>query len=87
MEESKVNLPLLGGCLCGAVRYSLNAAPLLVHACHCHDCQSVSGSAYSLPCWSPPQRWRSLAPWRHIREPQLAVVKSEMLRAPNAVPG
>jgi hypothetical protein len=48
MENSKVDLPLLGGCLCGAVRYSLNGAPLLVHVCHCHDCQSVSGSAYSL---------------------------------------
>ncbi|AUC94727.1 aldehyde-activating protein [Bradyrhizobium sp. SK17] len=38
----------LGGCLCGAVRYSLNGAPILVHVCHCHDCQSASGSAYSL---------------------------------------
>jgi hypothetical protein len=42
-----------------------------------HDCQSVSGSAYSLTVLVPTQRWRSLAPWRHIREPQLAVVKSE----------
>ena len=48
MEKSKVSLPLLGGCLCGAVRYSLNGAPLMVHVCHCHDCQSVSGSAYTL---------------------------------------
>lgn len=48
MEKPEVNLPLLGGCLCGAVRYSLNGAPILVHVCHCHDCQSASGSAYSL---------------------------------------
>jgi hypothetical protein len=44
---------LLGGCLCGAVRYSLNSAPLLVHVCHCHDCQSISGSAYSLTVLVP----------------------------------
>lgn len=48
MDRSKVDLPLLGGCVCRAVRYSLNGAPLLVYVCHCHDCQSVSGSAYIL---------------------------------------
>jgi hypothetical protein len=43
-----VDLPLPGGCVCGAVRYRLNAAPLLVYACHCHDCQTRSGSAFAL---------------------------------------
>lgn len=43
-----VALPQLGGCVCGAVRYGLNAAPLLVYACHCHDCQTRSGSAFAL---------------------------------------
>jgi hypothetical protein len=43
-----VDLPLPGGCLCGAIRYRLNAAPLLVYACHCHDCQTRSGSAFAL---------------------------------------
>jgi hypothetical protein len=53
MDKTKVNLPLLGGCLCGAVRYSLSGAPVLVHVCHCHDCQSISGSAYSLTVLVP----------------------------------
>jgi hypothetical protein len=53
MDKAKINLPLPGGCLCGAVRYSLNGAPLLVHVCHCHDCQSISGSAYSLTVLVP----------------------------------
>lgn len=44
-----VALPQLGGCRCGAVRYRLTAAPLLVHACHCHDCQTRSGAAFTLP--------------------------------------
>ena len=49
MDERKVvNLPLAGGCFCGAVRYSLSGAPVLVYVCHCHDCQPTSGSAYTL---------------------------------------
>ena len=43
-----VRLPQLGGCVCGRVRYRLNAAPLLAYACHCHDCQKRSGSAFGL---------------------------------------
>ena len=43
-----VNLPQPGGCACGAVRYRLTAAPLLAFACHCHDCQTRSGAAFSL---------------------------------------
>mgnify|MGYP000135376082 CR=1 FL=1 len=37
---------LTGGCICSAVRYELNEAPLFVHACHCSDCQRFSGSAF-----------------------------------------
>jgi len=45
---SVVALPLTGGCVCGALRYSLGGAPLMVYACHCHDCQTRSGSAFAL---------------------------------------
>lgn len=48
MDRPTVRLPLHGGCLCGAIRYRLDAAPLLVYICHCHDCQVRSGSAFSL---------------------------------------
>jgi hypothetical protein len=34
-----------GGCLCGAVRYCSDAAPLYQVYCHCRDCQKASGSA------------------------------------------
>jgi hypothetical protein len=40
-----------GGCACGAVRYRLTAAPLIVHACHCCDCQKMTGSAFVLNMW------------------------------------
>ena len=37
-----------GGCRCGAVRYKLALAALpRTYACHCHYCQTWSGSAFS----------------------------------------
>lgn len=37
-----------GGCRCGAVRYRLNAPQMpRAYACHCLDCQTWSGSAFS----------------------------------------
>ena len=35
-----------GGCSCGAVRYRLTAEPLIVHCCHCLNCQRQTGSAF-----------------------------------------
>lgn len=40
-----------GGCACGAIRYRLTAAPMIVHACHCRDCQKQSGSAFVVNLW------------------------------------
>jgi hypothetical protein len=38
-----------GGCRCGAVRYRLKSDRLpRAYACHCRDCQTWSGSAFSL---------------------------------------
>jgi hypothetical protein len=42
---------LQGGCACGASRYRLTAAPLIVHACHCRDCQRLTGSAFVTNIW------------------------------------
>jgi hypothetical protein len=43
-----VPLPQPGGCRCGGLRYRLISAPLLAYACHCHNCQARSGSAFTL---------------------------------------
>jgi hypothetical protein len=40
-------LPWVGGCNCGAVRYCVVRTPLTVYICHCHLCQKRSGSAFS----------------------------------------
>jgi len=40
-----------GGCACWAIRYKRTVAPLIVHACHCCDCQRVTGSAFVINLW------------------------------------
>jgi hypothetical protein len=35
-----------GACACGSVRYRMNAAPMVVHCCHCRWCQRETGSAF-----------------------------------------
>lgn len=43
--------PYPGQCLCGRVRFRLNAEPLTLYACHCTDCQRRSGGALLLSMW------------------------------------
>lgn len=43
-----MKLPLTGGCHCGALRYETSEAPILTYACHCTDCQRITGTAFSL---------------------------------------
>jgi hypothetical protein len=38
---------LLGGCLCGAVRYEATGHTVFSVNCHCRDCQRTSGGAYT----------------------------------------
>lgn len=35
-----------GGCACGAVRYRFTSEPLVVHCCHCLNCQRQTGNAF-----------------------------------------
>lgn len=44
-----VTLPLVGGCQCGALRYEIKQAPLMVYNCHCTNCQTIGGGAFSTP--------------------------------------
>ena len=36
---------LTGGCLCGAIRYTVNQPVTQLRACHCTHCQKSSGAA------------------------------------------
>ena len=43
-----------GGCRCGNIRYRLALEKLpAVYACHCRDCQTWSGSAFSVNFFLP----------------------------------
>jgi hypothetical protein len=56
-----------GGCACGALRYELTAEPLIVHACHCRDCQRITGGAFVINLWMKKSdvRLTQGAPERH----------------------
>ena len=44
-------MSLSGRCACGDIRYTLTADPMIVHACHCRDCQRVTGSGFVINMW------------------------------------
>ncbi|GAB3475324.1 GFA family protein [Marinomonas epiphytica] len=44
----ELEYPIKGACQCGSVTYELLAAPSLIAACHCRECQKLSTSAFSL---------------------------------------
>ena len=39
-------MSLTGGCMCGAVRYTLNEEPTKIGACHCSMCRRWSGGIF-----------------------------------------
>lgn len=52
--------PAEGGCDCGAVRYRMESAPLIVHCCHCRWCQRESGASFALNAMIEADRLSSL---------------------------
>jgi hypothetical protein len=42
-----IDVPIIGGCLCGAVRFELTEQPLEAAYCHCTRCQRRTGTAAS----------------------------------------
>lgn len=48
-----MSTPRTGGCLCGAIRYSISAPITELRACHCIDCQRASGSHGTVAAFIP----------------------------------
>ena len=40
--------PIVGGCLCGAIRYESTEPPQISGACHCRMCQKWTGAASAM---------------------------------------
>ena len=53
--------PYEGSCLCGAVRYRLNARPLTMGACHCDACKKMSGGTNLLVITVPRESFEHLS--------------------------
>ena len=50
--------PLTGGCLCAAIRYSIDAEVSALRACHCRNCQKHSGTAGTVNAVVPTESFR-----------------------------
>ncbi len=50
---------IVGGCLCGSVRYESEAEPVMTVVCHCRDCQKQTSSAFSILVALPKGRLRT----------------------------
>lgn len=47
-DVSKSQAVREGGCYCGRLRYRVTGQPNAVNACHCRDCQRLTGSAFAI---------------------------------------
>jgi hypothetical protein len=45
-EKTTMSASFEGGCLCGAVRYTCGAEPVVAGHCHCVDCRRSSGTGH-----------------------------------------
>lgn len=40
-----------GSCACGEITYKMKRDPFIVQACHCTDCQKLSGGPFVINAW------------------------------------
>ena len=62
-----VELPLTGGCGCGAVRFEIDAPLVSASYCHCTRCQRRTGTAASANARLAPGSFRIVAGEEHVR--------------------
>jgi hypothetical protein len=62
-----VDLPLTGGCGCGAVRFEVDAPPVGAVYCHCTRCQRRSGTAAAASARVAPGSVRVVGGAEHVR--------------------
>lgn len=52
---------LRGSCLCGTVKYEIDAEPLVMYHCHCGDCRRASGAGFATNIAVPVESLRIVA--------------------------
>jgi hypothetical protein len=62
------SFPLTGGCLCGGVRYEIDAPPVSASYCHCTRCQRRTGTAASAQARLAPGSLRVISGDELVRE-------------------
>ena len=62
-----------GGCACGELRYRLTGSPMIVHCCHCTECQTLSGGAFAVNALIEADRVETL---RGVVEPVVVPTES-----------
>ena len=60
--------PLTGGCLCGGVRYEIDAPLVSASYCHCTRCQRRTGTAASAQARAAPGTFRIVSGSELVRE-------------------
>lgn len=53
MRIDPSDLPLRGGCQCGACRFEIGQAPITFYVCHCSECRAQSASAFGISVLVP----------------------------------
>jgi hypothetical protein len=72
-----------GGCACGEVRYRLTWPPLIVHCCHCLNCQRQTGSAFVINVLLESDRVESLGrPPDRVPVPRSGTKRQQIYRCP-----
>ncbi len=70
---------IVGGCLCGSVRYTSDAEPILTAVCHCRGCQKQTSSAFSVVVAIPKGTLRTegsaLAAFQHVGDTGEQVIR------------
>jgi hypothetical protein len=61
------DLPLTGGCNCGAVRFEMTEEPAVAGYCHCGRCQRRTGTSASAQVYCGPRSVRILAGEERLR--------------------
>jgi hypothetical protein len=66
----RMNSAIEGGCVCGGLRYRLDAAPTQTNDCHCIDCRRSSGAPF--------------VTWGSVDRDKLTILAGQIRKIPHA---